>query len=385
MLGRLLTVFGFAGLLSLLLLSGAAAQTGKDTPATRHIDQILKIGSEGKGNNEASSAWKDLVKLGPDALLPTLAALDQANPAASNWLRTAVNAIAQTELRNKRPLPADRLEAFLKDTRHVPAARRLAYELLTDIDPKTPARLLPGMLNDPSNELRRDAIAAALKDIPELEKKDAKAAVEKLSALFTLSRDQDQTEDIAKQLLKKGIRVDLTAHFNLITKWVVVGPFDSTDGAGFAKAFDPEAKVDLKATYTGKGGKPISWRSWWSFDRLGVVDLNDAIRKEKFAAAYAFAAIESPEEREVDIRFGCICAVRVFLNGKEIFAREEYHHGQRLDQYIAKGTLKKGRNEILVKVCQNNQTDSWAQEWSFMLRICDATGGAVPFRMLSGE
>ena len=37
-----------------------------------------------------------------------------------------------------------------------------------------------------------------------------------------------------------------------------------------------------------------------------------------------------------------------------------------------------GANEILIKVCQNEQNDSWAQQWSFQLRICDALGGMVP-------
>jgi hypothetical protein len=48
-----------------------------------------------------------------------------------------------------------------------------------------------------------------------------------------------------------------------------------------------------------------------------------------------------------------------------------------MDQHVGRGTLKAGRNEILVKVCQNEQTDSWAQQWSFQLRVTDALGGAV--------
>jgi hypothetical protein len=39
--------------------------------------------------------------------------------------------------------------------------------------------------------------------------------------------------------------------------------------------------------------------------------------------------------------------------------------------------LKKGRNEILVKICQNEQTEDWAQTWDFQLRVCDALGTAV--------
>jgi hypothetical protein len=32
---------------------------------------------------------------------------------------------------------------------------------------------------------------------------------------------------------------------------------------------------------------------------------------------------------------------------------------------------------LLLKVCQNEQTDSWAGDWKFQARISDATGGAI--------
>jgi hypothetical protein len=94
---------------------------------------------------------------------------------------------------------------------------------------------------------------------------------------------------------------------------------------------------------------------------------------------YAFAAVQSPEQRPVQLRATSKNAVKIFLNGKEIFFREEYHHGMRMDQHVGFGTLKAGRNEVLIKVCQNEQKEDWAQDWSFQLRICDALGGAVPF------
>jgi hypothetical protein len=40
-------------------------------------------------------------------------------------------------------------------------------------------------------------------------------------------------------------------------------------------------------------------------------------------------------------------------------------------------TLKKGKNTLLVKCCQNEQTEQWTVEWRFQLRICDATGTAI--------
>ena len=63
----------------------------------------------------------------------------------------------------RRWLAADRaLEKFLVDRRHAPRSRRLAYEWLVRVDPAAADRLLPGMLDDPSLELRRDAVAQLL-------------------------------------------------------------------------------------------------------------------------------------------------------------------------------------------------------------------------------
>ena len=78
-------------------------------------------------------------------------------------------------------------------------------------------------------------------------------------------------------------------------------------------------------------------------------------------------------------------AVKIFLNGREIFFREEYHHGTRMDQHVGKGKLKAGRNGILIKVCQDNQTPDWAQTWGFQLRVCDALGGAVPMKLAAAK
>ena len=36
-----------------------------------------------------------------------------------------------------------------------------------------------------------------------------------------------------------------------------------------------------------------------------------------------------------------------------------------------------GTNVILLKICQNEQTESWAQDWEFQLRVCDGLGTAV--------
>ena len=377
----LLAAGSLAAFLFALLLPADAAEP----EAHKALARIRAVGPEGAGNAEASDAWKQVVGGGVDMLIPALAALDGAGPAAANWLRTAVDAIAGRERAARRPLPAAKLEAFVRDTKHSPLGRRLAYELLVEADPKAPARLLPQMIDDPSVELRRDAIAVAIDKATPLVKSDPKAAAGAFRKLFDASRDPDQIESTRKTLKTLGVEADVAGHYGFVTRWMLAGPFEGAGGTGFDKAFPPETKVDLAAKYAGKAGKEIAWQKHETKDAHGVVDLNKALGKHKHAVAYAFAAFESDAQRPVEVRLGSTNGVKVFLNGKQIYGLEEYHHGQRIDQYVGRGTLKKGRNELLLKVVQNDQSEDWAQGWSFQVRLCDATGGAVPIKMLTGE
>jgi ribosomal protein L11 methylase PrmA len=65
------------------------------------------------------------------------------------------------------------------------------------------------------------------------------------------------------------------------------------------------------------------------------------------------------------------------VNGKLITSNHVYHANTSIDQYIARATLNEGTNEILVKIAQNEQEESWAQRWQFQLRICDEFGTAI--------
>jgi hypothetical protein len=242
------------------------------------------------------------------------------------------------------------------------------------------------MLNDPSVDLRRDAVAVVLKEANEkLGKDDRAAARAAFKKALTGARDQDQVEAIAKALKGLGETVDLAAHFGFVRTWQLIGPFDSTGGKGHAAVFDPEKKVDVSTALLGKGGKEVRWATHTTADPYGTVDLNKAIGKHMGAAGYAYAVVESPTERAVEVRAATKNAVKIFVNDKLVYAKEEYHHGKYLDQHVARVTLHKGRNTLLMKVCQNEQTDTWAQEWDFQVRVCDAVGGAVPLTVVPAE
>jgi len=355
-----------------------AAPLRGDTPSA--LTRLKAVGREGAGNAAAAQAWKEVVRGGPSTLPAILAAMDDADATSANWLRAAVDAIAERTLAAGKPLPAEELEQFVRQTRHAGAARRLAYEWLCRVDPKTPDRLLPGLLQDPGPELRRDAVAAVIKEgqtrFDKNDKDGARAAYQKA---LTGACDKDQVDLITKQLDKLGVKVDVAAHFGFVRQWLLVAPFDNTKDAGFHLAYPPEKSVDPNAVYKGKNGVEAHWMTYTTTAPYGVVDLNKVLGKQKGVVAYAYAVIESPAERSIQIRAGSANALKIFLNGKEVFHVDEYHHGMDVDQYTAKATLKSGRNELLLKVCQNEQKEEWAQQWSFQVRLCDAVGAAVPF------
>jgi hypothetical protein len=350
------------------------------------LESIQKVGKEGKGNRQAARAWRELVQRGPDGLLSILTALDKAQPIPANWLRSAVETIVDRALARSKKLPAAKLEAFIKDTNHTGAARRLAYECLLRVDKTAEKRLIPGMLNDPGAELRRDAVALVIDQADKaFAGKDKPAALAVYRKALAAARDRDQVEHVAKRLKELDSPVDLTTHFGFITRWHLIGPFDNTGGSGFQKAYPPETKVDLAALCKGKKNQDRRWIEHHTTQAYGMVDLNKALGKHMGAVAYALAVVESPKQRPVQIRAGSNNAVKLFLNGNQVYFRQEYHHGMQMDQHIGSGTLRAGRNEILIKVCQNEQTEEWAQLWSFQLRISDAIGGAIPIKVVMNK
>src|SRR6516162_730852 len=96
-------------------------------PSRDALAQLRAVGREGAGNEAAARAWKDVVCQGPAALPAILQEMEDADVTAANWLRTAVDAIAERALAAGKSLPVEQLEQFVQQTKHNSAARRLAY------------------------------------------------------------------------------------------------------------------------------------------------------------------------------------------------------------------------------------------------------------------
>jgi hypothetical protein len=336
---------------------------------------IKQVGPQAKGAEAASAAWNELAQADAAQIPALLHAIDDGNPLAANYIRSAVEAIAQRQGSN---LPVDGLMKFVASNENNPRARRFAYELLVRADPKAESQLLPQMLNDSSVEIRRDAVANR---IAAAKGQQGRQQIETYQTAFDAAVDDDQVKEIAKALEGLGEEVDIARHYGFIMKWQIVGPFDNTDEKGFDQPHGPEGKpIDLSASYKGShDAGEVKWQKVNSDDDYGRVDINKALAKHKNAICYAATTFESATAHPIELRFKSKNACKVWLNGKLVDEREVYHAdgSPNMDQYRCTDELKKGTNTILVKVCQNDQDESWAQDWAFQMRACDSVGAAV--------
>ncbi len=337
------------------------------------IDILKSVGDFSKGTAEARKASEALVNGGAKNLLPVLKAFQDSSLLASNWLRGTFESIADAEIKSGRSLPKDELVAFVKTTTESPAARRLAYEWLLKRSPQLEDELIPTMLLDPSPEFRRDAVQRLLNAAEVAEGNDATAAYRKA---LKGAVHEDHVKKIAKALRDAGDEINIQKHFGFLAEWKIIGPFDNKDMKGFPVAYEPEKNIDLTAEYDGQLEK-VKWQALSTEDDYGTVDIGKQLENYKGSLMYATTTYNSSRDQSVEMRLGTPNAWKLWVNGELKFEREEYHRGTRMDQYKVPVTLKAGPNTILIKVCQNEQDQPWAQDYQFQLRVCDSTGSAV--------
>jgi hypothetical protein len=341
------------------------------------LSTLKDVGREGEGNVEAARALRELTQADAKVLPTILRGLNDAGPVAANWIRSAFETIADREIRRGGKLPQRELETFIRDKTQNPRARRLAFEWLAKVDPSTADRFVPGMLDDPSPEFRRDAVARLIDRAGTLNADNrTEEAIQVFRQALRGAIDEDQVKAIVEPLDKLGHEVDLHRHFGFLCQWHVMGPFDNREKIGFDSAYPPESELDLDATYQGQLGE-VRWTPLRTEDEYGIVDIAKSIKNYKGSVMYAVTEFTSASRQPVQIQLGTPNAWKLWLNGELLFAREEYHRGMALDQYRIDMVMQPGKNTLLLKICQNEQTESWAQRYQFQLRVCDPITGAA--------
>jgi hypothetical protein len=343
------------------------------------IESVRSVGTEGKGFEKAIPAARELQKLPADQLPRVLDGASDVNPIAENWIRGIVFGIAQQS-----GTPGiKKLQEYVANEQNNPIGRGIALELIRREDASVAEEMLASLLNDPSLAIREMAVEQAIDKAASVS--EAEASIGIYRDALTAARHPKQLSRIVEALGQLGDNVTTAGAFSLILDWKSVAPFNNEGGVGYAAAYTPEQQfaksgtVDLNEKYAGKNGE-VTWQDVSGSSDEGLVNLADAYNKEKGAVAYLYAEFESPEAAQAQARLGCINANKVWVNGQEVMATEVYHSGSMLDQYVAPFALKKGKNTVLLKICQNEQEESWAQRWEFQFRITDPTGKGLQSR-----
>lgn len=329
------------------------------------IRSIKQVDGGGKGHAAAQQAILKLQTGDATDLPAILAGMNGANPVAMNWLQNVIEHIVD----KSDTLPNDNIMAFLLDRKNESQPRRLAYDLLLARDSKT-EDLLADMLDDPSLDLRWMAVEQLVAKTEKLSDDGQKK--ESLRQALSASRDTEQVDRIVAALGKLGEKIKLLDHYAFLTKWRLIGPFDNVGQKGFDVAYPPEADLTSEK-FDGKNGE-VTWKEHLCTADDGVIKLTEIYGPEKGAIVYALSEFVSDREQPAEIRVGCINACKAWLNGKPIMSHEKYHQAMMVDQYTAPVTLQPGKNTILLKVCQNEQTEPWAQDWMFQVRVTTPEG-----------
>jgi hypothetical protein len=336
------------------------------------IQPLIDIKKFGEANNAAIETWPKVANLPVEEVLSLLKAMNQANHLGDNWIRAALSKICE---KNKNTLPIKLIIEFTSDTTNKENSRKTAYEIIQTHNPELATKLAPSFIDDPAPSLRRISVALLIDQINDLKSESKKQKL--LHYALNKAREVEQIKEINDGLKSIGQSVNITKLMGFLVDWHTVGPFDNVERTGFEKKFQPEAKSGLDQKYENKSGM-ISWLPLSTTEEFGMLDINKQYGEIKEVCAYAQAIFISEKSQPAHFRMGSKNAWKLWLNGELLFARDEYHRGKTLiDQFVIDGNLKKGKNLILLKICQNEQTQTWTKQWEFNFRVTDRTGFVI--------
>ena len=357
-------IVGIVAFSSLSLFVGNRVVRADGSLESIKLLQTLTSGDE--STLAATKALKQLGKATDVTLIQSLSAMKGATPLGRNWLSGLANSI----YRKSGASQTAELTKFLADSSQDGEARYIAFQWLTASNVTLRNELLTNMNQDSSPELRFLAIDEAMK---------AKLENKQLSTLLDAARHPSQVVSIIAKLKEQGETIDQSKQLGFLPNWRLIGPFDNVGTVNFDKVFPVESdwvKGTIKEEYQGKA-EAVKWKQETTTAPDGVVDLANVYAKEKGCIIYAFAEFDSEKDQNAEVRLGCINGNKTWVNGKLVMSNEVYHTGAQIDQYSEPIRLKAGKNQILLKICQNEQKEPWAQDFQFQLRICDSTGKAI--------
>jgi len=150
-------------------------------------------------------------------------------------------------------------------------------------------------------------------------------------------------------------------------KWLVIAPFDNTNG--FQKKYPPEREIKLQAVYQDQN-LAIQWQQANDGFNEGYIDLKQIYKQYNWKVGYGLIYVQSPDRKVAQIRIGTNESVKLWLNDAEVW-RMNIGRDAIFDDDIITVVLKPGLNKILIKVC------NLINEWGFYFRVTDEKGRGI--------
>jgi hypothetical protein len=165
-----------------------------------------------------------------------------------------------------------------------------------------------------------------------------------------------------------GVNIDPAKAAGFVTTWWIMGPWV---GPEIDTKRPPEDGVDLQAKIK-IGDQEVGWLKHHTTDAMGDVNLDVLLKPNDNVTAYTYAEVTVPQEQDVLLRTGSDDALKVWVNGKEVFKFASPRSLQ-VDQDTIKAHLNAGVNRLLLKVVD------WGGGWEACLRITDPSGKPIEF------
>jgi hypothetical protein len=154
-----------------------------------------------------------------------------------------------------------------------------------------------------------------------------------------------------------------------ITSWWVIGTFPNEKNGAFGKAFFPEKEVDLERGGEFEGEK-LAWKKAETDEIPAKISLSEYFSKNQFVTSYAYTELNAPEDMPILFLAGTNDGCEFWVNGEKLFETDE-ERGCEVDGDRLETTLKKGKNQVLLKVLQAGGG------WEFCVRLARPDGTPI--------
>jgi transglutaminase-like putative cysteine protease/tetratricopeptide (TPR) repeat protein len=197
--------------------------------------------------------------------------------------------------------------------------------------------LLYGMWN--MNRLidQPERVERALSTIISIPKVDPLLSAHASFLLSSLAMKRGDLEGAKKRIEEVG----------LVKRAMILGPFENSAAQGHDEIFPPETAIALEETVPGKG-HALKWREIEELSQYGVFELSSLLYPPTEGTAYVMVALEANADTAIALRTGSIDQLKVYLNGKEMYALDT-RRGPALDQDAIPLLVPRGLSVLMLK------------------------------------